>query len=286
MSASKMKIFACLLLSLIPFILLAQVTSSSGDYEGRSHFIIKTTAATYYLDKASGGLSRLIDRDGRDWISYKNDPWNEVPASAASSFRGVPNLVFQGDDGGVGHPGWNKCLTSQSTDSSYLVTGLSGNWSFTWNFSNVGALVTIHQVDTSRRYWFLYEGPVAGRFAPREQYWANNVDGIRRDKPNIFDVDSQGQGYWDWAYFGDAGSDVVLYVVQQTPDHHLDFFAYMGSSAAQNNASDGMVVFGFGRADKPLLNSKDISFRIGLIEDVSIDNESYLRVRRFIEDMH
>jgi hypothetical protein len=281
-----MRIFAYLLVSLSPFFLRAQVTSLSGDYEGRSHFIIKTPTATYYLDRASGGLSRLIDRHGRDWISYKTDPWNKVPASAASSFRGIPNLVFQGDDGGVGHPGWNTCVTSQLTDSSYLVTGLSSKWSFSWNFSDGGALVTILRVDTTRRYWFLYEGPVAGRFAPSEQYWATNVDGIRSDIPNIFDVDSRAQGYWDWAYFGDTGSDVVLYVAQQTPDHHLDFFAYMGDSAAQNSASDGMVVFGFGRADKPLLNSRNISFRIGLIEGISIDNESYLRVRRFIEDRY
>ncbi|MGB3587589.1 MAG: hypothetical protein WBA23_13665, partial [Tunicatimonas sp.] len=78
-------------------------------YEDRTHFVVKTTSATYWYDQAGGGLSRLIDSEGNDWVNFKKDPLNEYPASAAAGFRGIPNFVFQSDDSGAGHPGFDQC---------------------------------------------------------------------------------------------------------------------------------------------------------------------------------
>ncbi|MEO0334631.1 MAG: hypothetical protein AAF223_23655, partial [Bacteroidota bacterium] len=75
-------------------------------YEDRPHFVVQTASATYWYDQAGGGLSRLIDPEGNDWIAFKKDPLSEYPASAAAGFRGLPNFVFQSDDGGAGHPGF------------------------------------------------------------------------------------------------------------------------------------------------------------------------------------
>ena len=97
-------------LALCPLIASA-VEIRDGDYEGRAQFVVKTAAAEYWLDKNAGGFSRLIDRDGRDWISFHKEPLNENPDSAAAGFRGLPNAVFGKDnpDAGVGHPGFDKC---------------------------------------------------------------------------------------------------------------------------------------------------------------------------------
>ena len=85
-----------------------RVSIKEQDYEQRPHFVVATTRATYWLDKNSGGLSRLIDREGHDWIAFKTQPWDDYPASSASSYRGLPNLVFEGPDKGFGHPGWDQ----------------------------------------------------------------------------------------------------------------------------------------------------------------------------------
>jgi|GEM_PF-2541097 len=45
---------------------LSAVEISEGSYEDRTQFIVQTESATYYFDRAGGGFSRLIDRDGRD----------------------------------------------------------------------------------------------------------------------------------------------------------------------------------------------------------------------------
>ena len=68
------------------------------NYAGAPHFIVKTKKATYYLDKEGGGLSRLIDFYGNDWINFKRYPWEIYPESASSSYRGIPNLVFESDN--------------------------------------------------------------------------------------------------------------------------------------------------------------------------------------------
>jgi hypothetical protein len=95
-----------LILFLIALTLPAfSVKVEENTYEGAAHFVITTKKATYGYDMQGGGFSRMIDRNSKDWIAYKREPWNTNPASAASSYRGLPNLVFQGEDGGCGHPG-------------------------------------------------------------------------------------------------------------------------------------------------------------------------------------
>ena len=62
------------------------VTVTEADYEGRPHFVIETNAIKYWLDRRSGGLSRLIDDRGTDWIAFGMKPWGDYPDAAASSF--------------------------------------------------------------------------------------------------------------------------------------------------------------------------------------------------------
>jgi hypothetical protein len=255
---------------------LAQIISNVAPYEGRKHFVVSTETATYFLDSLSGGLARMIDSEGRDWIAYRNQPWGVVPGAAASSFRGVPNLVYQGDDGGVGHPGWDKCSTRRINDSTYDVTSHNRKWSFIWYFTNRYAQLELVAVDTSRCYWFLYEGPVSRRFLPRQQYWATSTDSVRRDTPNIADRSTVARGQWRWAYFGDDDSQYILFAGQQQPDDHEDFFAYMGDGERQLHSTDGMVVFGFGRSNTPQLKSPN-RFFIGFLDYPDRDHKTAAR---------
>src|SRR5690606_16188948 len=88
------------------FVPISVITDS---YEGRPHFRIETGSAVYYYDKSGGGFSRMIDADGNDWINYNGNPDAAYPYGASGGFRGIPNLVYGSDDGGAGHPGFDKC---------------------------------------------------------------------------------------------------------------------------------------------------------------------------------
>ena len=47
-------------------------------YEGKPHFVIEIKEITWYFDKEGGSFSRMIDRDGNDWISFKREPCKTI----------------------------------------------------------------------------------------------------------------------------------------------------------------------------------------------------------------
>lgn len=67
--------------------------------EGQACFKIQTPSATYYYQKEAGGFSSIVDKYGTDWIGYRNSGNPPSLASAASDYRGLPNLV-DGEPGG------------------------------------------------------------------------------------------------------------------------------------------------------------------------------------------
>ncbi len=122
-----MKFLVVLVFAMLPGTLFS-IRVSEATYEGSPHYIIKTRSATYWFDRHGGGLSRMIDRDGNDWIAFKREPWNKIPESAASSYRGIPNAVYQGEDGGCGHPGWDKCESNFEAPNVIRTVSKSGKW--------------------------------------------------------------------------------------------------------------------------------------------------------------
>ncbi len=239
---------------------------TEGRYEGAGHFIIHTPAATYYYDKAGGGLSRLIDPAGNDWIAFKRVPWNEYPASAASAYRGLPNFVFGSDDSGAGHPGHEMCESKLVDERTIRTTSRSGKWQWEWTFFKDYAKVEVLKTDPEQPYWFLYEGTPGGEFDPSRQFYGTNAGGPRRDQLDYY-AGNKAFENWQWAYFGHEAVERVLFVVQEEADELSDTFSYLGNTGAGITSPDGMVVFGFGRADgaKPLLR-KAHTFYVGFVE--------------------
>lgn len=246
------------------FTLRAQVVSDTV-YEGRSHFLITTATATYYFDKAGGGISRMIDKDGNDWIAFKMEPWDKVPGSAASAFRGIPNAVFRGEDGGCGHPGFDKCLSTLNGKNTIHTRSKSGKWEWKWTFYNDCAVWEVLKADSTRKYWFLYEGPVGGTFEPSRSFWGYEAKKILYDTPNHMGGERI-SGNWQTVYFGKKGGQYMLQIEHLTPDEQEDHFSYMGNTSDGIHSPDGMLVFGFGRdaSSQPLLTGKH-KFRIRFI---------------------
>ncbi len=264
----------------------ANISIVTETYQDRPHFKIETKSATYYYDKEGGGFSSVIDINGIDWVNYNGDPNAKAPSGASGGFRGIPNLVFRLEDGGAGHPGFDKCISEIVDDHTIRTYSKSGKWEWHWKFFDDYARLTIDKADPDRAYWFLYEGPVAGSFNPNQKYWGTNLGGPRNEMPSLnhgeYILDN-----WQWAYFGDNETERIFFVAQDKTDNLIDHFAYMGDTSDGIKAPDGMVVFGFGR-DKgaiPLLTQSEMSFRIGFLSKKITSNENHEWVKEKIESM-
>ena len=258
------------------------VDISEGEYESRAQFIVQTKNATWYYDRKGGGFSRLIDRDGKDWISFNKEPLSKYPDSAAAGYRGIPNCVFRGPDKGAGHPGFNKCISVITGSNEIRTVSHSGNWAWTWTFTESSARFKMEKTDPNQAWWFLYEGTVGGQFKPTEQYWGTDSGGPHKQ---VFGSKNQKFANWRWAYFGDERSARVLFVLQHQLDDLSDTLWHLGSSNnGSATAKDGMIVFGMGRAPAatPILKGSGIAFTIGLIEQSSSSKDDHLAIGRII----
>lgn len=261
------------------------VTITEENYKNHTHFKVETQGGTYFIEKQSGGCSSLIDTEGRDWVDFKKTGHDGPTLSSDSDYRGIPNLVWQAPGDGIGHPGFDKCETTKISDNELLVKSKDNKWEYRWVFHAQYAELVVDKTDDSRKYWFLYEGPVAEKFAPSNHFWGNNIDGLRTDIPGIFG--SPASGNWKWAFFGDKTINTTLFVAQDKNDNLNDFFAYMGNKQNQGNLSpDGMNVFGFGRAVKtaPLLKGKN-RFFIGFFPQQVFSNTAVKQLHMYINQI-
>ncbi len=273
-------IFLLLLLPGVGRAAAPSVRIVEADYEGRAQFKVETPGATWFYDRAGGGFSRLIDADGRDWISFHNTALKGAPAGAAAGFRGLPNLVFGKDnpDAGAGHPGFDRCESVVVGTDTIRTVSKSGHWAWTWRFERDGARLTVEQVDGDRPWWFLYEGPIAGRWAPHQHYWGTDLGGPRHEAPDHAKK-SDIAGQWRWVYFGDRVVPRVLFIAHVGGDEVEDVFSYMGSTPEGLAAPDGMVVFGFGRTgSRPQMKGAGAQFVVGFAGEAVGDAAAHGRL--------
>ena len=232
-------------------------------YEGRPHYLIKGLH-TYYLDRAGGGLSRMIDGEGNDWINFKMEPWGEYPASAASAFRGLPNLVFGGEYGGAGHPGHDKMQSEIVGPGQIRSQTPDGAWSWLWTFDGIDGYLEVEKTPPGAKYWFLYEGTPGGTWDPEGYFYATGLEGeMRYETPDFFKNQSEFSN-WSMAFFGHRDAEDALFIEQTTEDNLPDVIGYLGNTETGVASPDGMVVAGIGRNEKtePLLSGRQ-RFRFG-----------------------
>jgi hypothetical protein len=277
-----MRCLLFLLLPLLPAACNQGIHMEETDYEGRPHILIRTRSLVYYYDVGGGGFSRIIDKEGNDWVSFKMEPWGSYPASAASSFRGLPNLVFQQEDDGAGHPGHDRCSTALQ-GRRIITESLSGKWRWSWEFFDDHALLEILRADPGRSYWFLYEGTPGGRFDPSNTYFGSDQGG---PFPGGYDY-HHGDILWgnfQWIYAGSQDARGCLYMVQPKKDHEMDMISFLGNTEAGLDSPDGMTVFGFGREQDatPLLKGPQ-SFVVGLYPGRITSQEDHDRLKSYLE---
>jgi len=260
-------------------------TISEGTYEDRPHYIITTKTAIFYLDSKGGGFSRLLDSEGNDWIGFKKQPWGKYPESAASAFRGMPNLVHGGEDSGAGHPGHDKCVSKILDSQTIVVESLSGLWQWQYTFFDDYVQLSVLKTDPERKYWFLYEGTPGGRYDPSSCTYGTNLSGPHTDAPDYYKQEPK-TGNFDWVYFSHIEKKNTLFIAQQQKDALPDTFSYLGNSKAGVASSDGMTVMGFGRDAKtqPYLSGKT-SFIIGFFEGAIKNSRNHLVIENHISKL-
>lgn len=251
-------------------------------YEGKPHFVIKTKEITWYFDKEGGGFSRMIDKEGKDWISFKLEPWGEYPASAASAFRGIPNLVFKSDDGGAGHPGHDKC-TSKIEGDKIITESKSGQWKWSWEFFDSYAELEILKTDPNQPYWFLYEGTPGGSYTPADYFFGTSKTAPTNDLPDFY-MGTNIFGNFQWIYCGSQKSERTFYMAQLQPDYKTDMAGYLGNTSEGLNSPDGMTVFGFGRDENgnPLLTGNQ-KFIVGFYPEKVNGKEGFQKLTKYIQ---
>lgn len=279
-------ILLIVLLSGFPILISAKKSKklkvSEAVYEGKPHFVVTTSEITWWFDKEGGGFSRMIDRDGNDWISFKREPWGEYPASAASAFRGIPNLVFKSDDGGAGHPGHEKC-NSYLENNTIVTESKSGKWKWRWTFFDDYALLEMLKTDPNQPYWFLYEGTPGGKYKPADYYFGTSKSATSNQLPDFY-KGTNIFGYFQWIYTGSATSKNTFYMVQLSEDQNIDLVGFLGNTTEGLNSPDGMTVFGFGRDDKgnPLLTGNQ-KFVVGFYSEHLTETKQQVEFQDFLK---
>ncbi|MEM6800104.1 MAG: VCBS repeat-containing protein [Bacteroidota bacterium] len=252
-------------------------------YEGSSHFLIHTPFITYYYDKVGGGFSRIIDQDGNDWISFKREPWGEYPASAASSFRGLPNLVYQGENDGAGHPGHKKCK-SWLEGNTIFSESLSGAWKWAWTFRENYAQLEMLKTASDKKYWFLYEGTPGGKYEAENSYWGTDKHPPSFESHDFYKGNLL-EASFNWMFTGVKDLNRSFFILQVGKDETSDILSFLGNTKAGMNSKDGMTVFGFGRnSDTQALLLGKTTFVIGFFPKEIKDPLSYTQLSNYLED--
>lgn len=230
-------------------------------YQGKEHYVINTKTVTYYYDINGGGFSRMLDKYGNDWISFKQLT-SDYPEGAAGTFRGIPNMVYSGQDNGAGHPGFNQC-NSWFEDGVLYSESKSKLWKWRWTFHSSHAELEVLKTDPDRNYWFLYEGTPGGKFRPDLYYHGSDIESTSSGTPDFYRGEAQFQSL-QWAYVGVKNLDVTFFMLHRTNTPQKGLVSYLGNSVNGIDSKDGMTVFGFGRGEEtnPLLRGKN-KFVIG-----------------------
>jgi FG-GAP-like repeat len=240
---------------------VGSVKISESTDEGFEAFKIETATATYYYQKEAGGISSMLDKEGTDWIAWRDMGKDEYPKSLAGDYRGIPNCVRDGTT----HPGFTQCNSRQINANTIESESKNGKWKYRWEFYDDYAKMTWLKV-SGEKYWFLYEGPIDGFYDPKKQLWGNNKDGVRTDKPKLH-IGEGVEDKWDFVYFGSTkGKETFYCSTNEDNDQTPDLVAFADNDFEK--PTDGMMVFGFGRGKNNAGHYiKPMSFYIGFLQE-------------------
>jgi hypothetical protein len=223
-----------------PLIRVSEVTVH-GDMDC---FRVETPTATYVYGKRGAGFASILDKDGRDWVSYR--PGDR----ARGEYRGFPKC---GQPIKLFHCGYGygqyktdnpftSRVTAQEADHVRIESETrDGKSACVWDFYEDHATMTLLRIDIPT-YWFLYEGTPGGKLDPNEDF-VIRPDGT---KSSLTEPWSQ---VVPWVCFGAVETPVALILInhQKPEPGEVDSYVSWPFAREKDGSFQDMTVFGFGR---------------------------------------
>ncbi len=207
-------------------------------------FKVETPTATYLYGEKGAGFASILDKDGRDWVSYH--PGDK----AKGEYRGLPKC---GQPTKFFHCGYGYGMYKTENPFTNRVTVRSADHvriesetadkktACAWDFYPTHATMTLLRIDLPT-YWFLYEGTPGGKLDAKKDF-VIRPDGTKTtlDKP------------WSqvvpWVCFGSARTEVGFVCInhQEPEEGETDSYVSWPFQKGPDGSFQDMTVFGFGR---------------------------------------
>jgi CubicO group peptidase (beta-lactamase class C family) len=238
-------------------------------------FKVETPNATYVYGKKGAGFASILDKDGRDWVSYR--PGDK----ARGEYRGLPKC---GQPTKFFHCGYGygqyrtanifeSRVTARADDHVRIESETAdGKSACVWDFYPSHATMTLLRIDQPT-YWFLYEGTPGGRLDPAMDF-VIRPDGTRTT------LDQPWSQAVPWVCFGAAETPIGFVCInhQQPEQGEVDSYVSWPFQREANGSFQDMTVFGFGRKGYkeliehvPDLKRLPARFSIGFVEAADPD---------------
>jgi putative heme-binding domain-containing protein len=206
---------------------------------------VETATATYVYGKRGAGFASLLDKDGRDWISYR--PGDK----ARGEYRGLPKC---GQPTKFFHCGYGYGQYRTENPFSSRVTlreaghvrieseTRDGKSACRWDFYPGHATLTLLRIDLPT-FWFLYEGTPGGALDAEGDF-------VIRPDGSKTTLDHAWSQVVPWVCFGASETPVGFVCVNHQDPEPGETDSYV-SWPFRRDEADGsfrdMTVFGFGR---------------------------------------
>jgi putative heme-binding domain-containing protein len=206
---------------------------------------VETPSATYLYGKRGAGFASILDKDGRDWVSYRPG------GNARGEYRGLPKC---GQPTKYFHCGYGYGQYRTENPFASRVTmrqaGLvriesetrDGKSACRWDFYHDHATLTLLRIDLPS-FWFLYEGTPGGALDAERDFV------IRPDGRKTM-LDRAWSQVVPWVCFGASETPVGFVCVnhqEPEPDEVDSYVAWPYRRDEADGSFRDMTVFGFGR---------------------------------------
>jgi uncharacterized repeat protein (TIGR03806 family) len=207
-------------------------------------FKVETQTAIYVYGKKGAGFASIVDKDRRDWISYR--PGDK----SKGEFHGLPKC---GQPTKFFHCGYGygmyktanvftSRVTVQAADHVRIESETADKKSAcAWDFYPTHATMTLLRIDLPT-YWFLYEGTPGGKLDADKDF-------IIRPDGTKTTLDRPWSEVVPWVCIGSARTPVGLICVnhQEPEPGETDSYVSWPFQKEADGSFQDMTVFGFGR---------------------------------------
>jgi hypothetical protein len=207
-------------------------------------FKIETPMATYVYGKKGAGFASILDKGGRDWVSYRPGGLSK------GEYHGLPKCgqptKFFHCGYGYGMYKTKNVFTSRVTVQTAEHVQIQsetadGKSACVWDFYPAHATMTLLRIDLPT-YWFIYEGTPGGKLEPDKDF-------VLRPDGTKTTLDQPWSDVVPWVCFGTPETPVgFLCINHQVPEKgETDSYVAWPFKKEADGSFQDMTVFGFGR---------------------------------------